>query len=146
MTRHLINITSNFLAVLALVALIAAPIYFATKFARVSGVKSESSYLIISQVDKFPGMSFSQLDTNYSLSYTQQAQKQAYLSTLVINNPTDETKSYTIVNDSPQSKMFFGEDLNQMYEQISLPPGASMPMSLISEGEELTRFEINVNY
>src|SRR3989344_94449 len=61
--NHFTKITLNFLSIVLLVSLIAAPIYFATSFAKVAGVKNASKYLIVSQVDKFPNLTLSQTDT-----------------------------------------------------------------------------------
>jgi uncharacterized membrane protein len=57
---NFLKITTNFLAVILLISLIATPFLFARNFAKVAGVKSESKFLVISRVEEFPSMTFSQ--------------------------------------------------------------------------------------
>lgn len=146
--KHLAIIISNSLAVLLLLALVATPIYFARNFAQVAGVKTESSYLLISQIEKFPGMALKQESNNYSISFTKQAQSQAYLSIFIINNPTNGTKTYTILNSSTENTAFFGESLNNREITISVPPQSSVPISLISSSQtaaQAASFQIQAN-
>lgn len=131
--KHLTTIIVNSLALLVLMSLVAAPIYVARNFAQVAGVKTESSYLLISQIEKFPGMALKQESNNYSISFTKQAQSQAYLSIFIINNSTNGTKTYTILNSSTENTAFFGESLNNREITISVPPQSSVPISLLSQ-------------
>lgn len=133
MKHHLLTITLNFSAAALLLVLIATPIYFAKNFTQVAGVKSESQYLLVSQTEKFPGMTFSQLQNTYTIYFTKQAPSQAYLSIIILNNPTNNTKTYTINNQSTENKLFFGEDLNNQQTKINIPAQASTPISLLSQ-------------
>src|SRR3989338_9179561 len=94
--NHLLIVALNFSAVVLLVALIATPIYFARNFAKVAGVKSESKYLIVSQIEKFPNMTFSQNGDNYQISFNKLGPSQAFLVILIVNNPTNSTQTYRL--------------------------------------------------
>lgn len=124
------KITLNFLAIILLIGLIATPIYFAKNLTKVSGIKSESKYLVISQVEKFPGMVFAQSDNQYIINFTKLGPSQAYLGVLVVNNPTDHTQTYSL---DPSNTVFFGQDLDNRLTQISIPPKTSVPISLFSD-------------
>lgn len=147
MRHHLALLVANSLAVFVLLALFASPLYFARNFAKIAGVKSESAYLLISQVEKFPGMGFGQLDNNYSLTFTKNSPSQAYLSILIINNPTGENKTYTIKSASTANKLFFGEDLGSLNTKISVPSQTSVPISLFSPAtaDQFLQFQITTN-
>lgn len=134
MNKHLFKITLNFLAVILLISLVATPLYFARNFAKVAGVKSESKFLVVSQVEKFPGMIFIQDGDNYKVSFIKQGTSQAYLGILIINNPTQHTQTYRIETNG-SAELFFGEDLNYRQTQISVPASASVPVSLFSDEE-----------
>ena len=123
----------NFSAILLLSALIVGPLLIAKNMARVAGVKSESKFLVVSQIEKFPNLSLSQQENTYSISFTKQGPSQAYLGILIINNPTAATQTYMIERISSQAQVFFGEDLGSQTTKISVPPAASVPISLISE-------------
>lgn len=133
MNNHLLKITLNFFAVVLLIGLIATPIYFAKNFTKVSGVKSESKYLVVSQVGKFPGMSLSQEGDRYSISFTKLGPSQAYLGVLILNNPTNESQTYSIEVQSGETQVFFGQDLNNQPTQIPVPSQTAIPISLLSE-------------
>lgn len=133
---HLQNILLNFSAILLLGALIAAPIYFAKNITKVAGVKSQSPYLLLSQVEKFPQMSLTQTGSKYSLSFTKQAQKQAYQSVFILNNPTNETKTYQISNESESNSAFFGEDISRIQTKITLPAKGATSISIISNSSQ----------
>ena len=133
--NKIIKIALNFLAVVMLASLIAAPIYFAKNFAKVAGVKSETSYLIVSQIEKFPGMFLNQDGNKYEISFTRQFTSQAFLSVAIINNPTSETKTYNLKASSGSTKVFLGEDLTNPITQIKVPAESSVPISLLSEGD-----------
>jgi len=148
MKKHILAITFNFSAILLLAALIIAPIYFAKNFTQVAGVKSESPYLLVSQTEKFPGMTFSQSASTYTIAFTKQASSQAYLSIFIINNPTNEPKSYTIQNQSSENKFFFGEDLNSLQNKINVPAQVSVPISVLSHStsdKQTATFQIQVD-
>ena len=129
------KILLNFLAVVLLIGLIATPFYFARNFAKVAGVKSSSPYLLVSQIEKFPNITFSQSSDAYRISLTKQGPSQAFLGVLIINNPTDSTQTYTLKIISGQAKLFFGEDLKNQLIKISIPSGAAVPISLYSVEE-----------
>ena len=132
MKLKLQTVIANLSAFFLLTALIIAPIYFANNFSQVAGVKTESKYLLISQTDKFPQMTFNQSANSYTITFTKLTPSQAYLSVVIINNPTNETKTYTINNRSTENKLFFGEDLNNQQTKISIPSQSSVPISLLS--------------
>lgn len=131
------KIVLNFLAIVLLAGLIATPIYFAKNFAKVSGVKSQSSYLIASQIDKFSNLSLAQVGEKYKISYSKLGSSQAFLGILILHNPTEETQTYGIAKLSGQGTVFFGQNLDDQKTQISAPSLTSVPISLYS-GEEST--------
>ena len=134
------KIAANFIAIVLLIGLIATPIYFAQKFAKVAGVKSESKYLIVSQIDKFPNLTFSQNGDRYTITYQKYGESQAFLGILIINNPTVNPQNYRLEKLSGQSTIFFGEDLDDQITQISAPSQTSVPISIFSEnGQTLTQ-------
>lgn len=131
----LTKIALNFTAVVLLIGLITTPIYFAKNFAKVSGVKSQSSYLVVSQVEKFPNLSLTQEAGKYSITYSKLGPSQAFLGILILNNPTKETQTYWIEKLSGQGTVFFGQNLNDQKTQISAPSATSVPISLYSQEE-----------
>lgn len=132
MNSQLIKITLNFSAVVFLIGLIATPFFFAKNFTQVAGVKSQSKYLVASQVEKFPGMRLIQEADRFQISFEKLGPAQAYLGVLVINNPTNETKTYSLEVTQGSTKVFFGEDLDNSLTKISVPAFASVPISLFS--------------
>jgi len=134
---NLIKITLNFLAVVLLISLLATPFLFARNFAKVAGVKSESRFLVVSQVEKFPGMEFSQEANSYQISFTKQGSSQAFLGVLIINNPAEKTQTYSLEVTSGQVQVFFGVDLDNPITEIFLPSSASVPISIYSSQETL---------
>jgi len=137
MRRHLLSFTLNFLGIALLITLIVAPIYFARNFAKVAGAKSESKYLLISQVDKFPNMTFIQEGDNYRISFSKVGPQQAYQQVFIVNNPTDSPQTYSLEVTSGASKVFFGENLDNQLTKISLPQSASVPLGLFSDVGDL---------
>ena len=133
--NHFLKITLNFLAVILLLSLIATPLYFAKNFAQVAGVKSSASYLVVSQIEKFPNLSFSQSADIYSITFTKQGSFQAFLGILILNNPTDSTQTYGLAQTFGQGKLFFGENLEDQLATISVPSQTSVPISLYSSEE-----------
>lgn len=145
MKQHYLKITLNFLAVVLLISLIATPLYFARNFAKVAGVKSQSLYLVVSQIEKFPNMTFSQNGDNYQISFNKLGPSQAFLGILIVNNPTNSTQTYKVEVTDGQAELFFGEDIGQREDQISLPSTASVPVSVYS-GEEATAASQTVGF
>ena len=135
MNSHFLKITLNFMAVMLLILLIATPFFFAKNFSKVAGVKSQSQFLLVSQIEKFPGMEFSQEADSYRISFIKQGPSQAYLGILIINNPTDRTQIYDLKVTSGSTQVFFGEDLDNLITQITIPSGILVPISLISDFE-----------
>ena|SRR3972149_4234286 len=133
MNKYLLTITLNIIAVLLLAVLISAPFLIAKNMAKVAGVKSESTFLVVSQIEKFPNLNLTQRENTYSISYTKQGSSQAYLGVLIVNNPTEATQTYSIERISGKAKAFFGEDLGNQPTKISIPASASVPISLFSE-------------
>src|SRR3989338_4204539 len=123
----------NISSVLLLVALIVGPLLIAKNMAKVAGVKSESKYLIVSQIEKFPNLSLVQRENTYSISFAKQGPSQAYLGVLIVNNPTATTQTYSIERISGQAEAFFGEDLGSQLTKISVPSQASVPISILSD-------------
>ena len=128
----------NFSAILLLSALIVGPLLIAKNMAKVAGVKSESRYLVVSQIEKFPNFALTQRDDTYSISYSKQGPSQAYIGVLIVNNPTETTQTYTIERISGEAQPFFGEDLGGQLTEISVPSTASVPISLFSGSEAST--------
>ncbi len=133
---------SNVFAVLLLITLIAAPVYFAENFSKVAGVKSESAFLVISQVEKFPQMTLIQTQNKYTISFEKLASKQAFLAILIINNPTETTKTYQIISNEPGDAVFFGDNINNLAKEISLPKNVSVPISLLATVNNTDKGEI----
>ena len=123
----------NFCAVLLLTALIIGPLLIARNMAKVAGVKSESRFLVVSQIEKFPNLNLTQRENAYSISFTKQGLSQAYLGVLIVNNPRDTVQTYSLNEVSGQTQAFFGEDLDNQLTKISIPPAASVPISLFSD-------------
>lgn len=133
--KNLISIiTVNFLTITVLLALFAAPMYFAHNFAQVAGVKTESAYLLVSQIAKFPNLKYEQVGDSHKVLISKQADSQAFLSVFIINNPTKTNKTYSINMSEGGSKVFFGEDLKNQQNNITAPAGSSIPISIISNG------------
>ena len=144
----LFKITSNFLAITLLIVLIAAPFYFANNFSQVAGVKSSNAYLVVSQVEKFPQMKLTQSGNNYQVTFTKQNPTQAYLSVLIINNPTNQTKTYILETPSDSAAVFLGNDLDNPVAEIKVPPLAAIPVSIMSSSQPSTQtveFAIEAN-
>lgn len=143
-----IKIGMNFLGVVLLFSLIATPIYFAKNFAKVAGVKSESKYLIISQIDKFPNLKLSQQGSTYQISFTKMGESQAFLDILILNNPTLDSQTYTIFKTSGSAQLFFGHNTDNIQTEIAVPSQTAVPLSLYSQEGDLTQsieFTITVN-
>jgi len=123
----------NFSAILLLSALIVGPLLIAKNMAKVAGVKSESKFLVVSQIEKFPNLSLTQRENTYSISFAKQGPSQAYLGVLVVNNPTNSTQTYGIEVTNGASWVFFGEDLDNQLTKVAVPPAAAVPVSVFSD-------------
>lgn len=142
-SSRLLNIIPNFFASLALISLLLAPVFFASNLAKVAGVKTESRYLLVSQIEKFPNMTFSQSQDLYQVTFTKFGPSQAFLGFALINNPTDRSQTYEIKTVTPVSptggsgsaRLFFGDDLQNQQAKITLPSQVSVPISLFSNQE-----------
>ena len=132
--KNLLSVIAvNFLTITVLLTLFSAPIYFARNFTQVAGVKTESTYLLVSQIAKFPNLTYEQVGENHKISITKQAQSQAFLSVFILNNPTETSKTYSIITVSGDPKVFFGEDLKNQLNKINIPAQSSAPISLLSQ-------------
>lgn len=147
MKRKILAVVANTFAVILLSALIITPIYFANNFSQVAGVKTESRYLLISQTDKFPQMKFSQQNNLYQLTFQKQGNPQAFLSVFILNNPTAKAQSYTIQANSSLASVFFGDDINNRQTTVTVPPSASVAISVVSTSpalsDQVVEFSIN---
>lgn len=148
MKNRFFQITANFIAVVMLIGLIAAPIYFAKNAAKVAGVKTQSPYLLVSQIEKFPNLKLSQSGNTYQLNFTKLGESQAFLDVLILNNPTDQSKTYSIQKTSGDATLFFGHDPKNQKTQISVPSQTSIPISFLSENgtsDQTVEFTIRSN-
>lgn len=146
MNKHtLLSISLNFFSVTFLLALIITPIYFAQNAAKVAGVKTESKFLLVPQVAKFPGMTFNQNGNIYKIDFVKLGPSQAYLGVLFINNPTNQPQNY-FLSSSSEAKIFFGETLDEQKTNITLPSQASIPISILStSGNKNQTVEFAIN-
>lgn len=137
MKKHFFKITLNFLAIILLLAAITAPFYFAKNLAQVAGVNTESTYLIVPQVEKFPNLKYSASGNSLEIKLSKQAISQAYLSAAVLTNPSDQDKTYSVFNKRGEPTIFFGEDLQNQITKVRVPPKLSIPISILSqEGQD----------
>lgn len=146
--HNFLKICLNFTAVVLLIALLGLPFYFARNFSKVAGVKSESKYIIASQIEKFPNLKLEQFQDSYSVTYTKQGPNQAYLGVLVLHNPTNLTQNYRLEVSSEDAGVFFAENLENQPTQISVPSGSSVPISIhstSSSSEGSIEFKIITN-
>ena len=123
----------NFCAVLLLSALIVGPLLLAKNMAKVAGVKSESKFLVVSQIEKFPNLNLTQRENTYSISFTKVGPEQAFLGVLIINNPTETAQTYTIDTIAGGAQPFFGEDLDNQLTEVAVLASASVALSLFSD-------------
>lgn len=146
--KPFIKITLNSLAIVLLLSLLATPFYFAKNIGKVAGVKSQSKYFLVSQIENFPNLSYSQTQDTYKVNFTKFGQKQAYINVFIINNPTENTQVYKIEKISGNATVFFGEDTENKVQKISLPQSTSSTLSIISEEEnqenQIVEFKIEV--
>lgn len=145
MKNNILNITANFFAVVILVALIATPIYFAKNFAQVAGVKTQSQYLLVSQVEKFPNLKLNQEWENYSVTWNKIDKNSAFIGVFILNNPTNTPLSYKIETQNGSAEVFFGEDIENKLNVVMLPPSISLPVSIYTPKDVQTaQFRISV--
>ena len=136
--HHFIKIAANFFATSILIAILAMPILFAANFTKIAGVKNQSKFLIVSQIDKFPDMTLSQQEDRYKISFDKLGPSQAFLSVLILNNPTNQTQTYSLEITSGSTTAFFGEDLDNLITKIPVPSQTSVPISLYSSDKDTT--------
>ncbi|GEM_PF-4041323 len=142
--RHLFYISANFLSVLFLIALIFAPFYLAAKSTEVAGAKSKASFLLVSQVEKFPNIKLEQESDKYRLFFTTYAENTLFTSVLIINNPTQSGEKYKILTVKGNSKLFFGETIDDVRSLVEIPPNTSVPISLLVTGQEENQIEFRI--
>ena len=136
--KHFLQIAVNFLAVAFLLTLLGAPFYFAkeaSKPASIAGAKIGNSYIIVSQIDKFPNLRLSQEGNLYKVTYKKVSPSQAFTGVVLITNVTNKTQNYEIVRVSGEAAIFFGENLNDQSTKAAVPSGTSIPISLFSGDE-----------
>lgn len=138
---------TNFSAVLVLAALIASPFYFAKNFTKIesvadieqsrniAGAKTSKPYILISQAEKFSNLNFYQDSEKYRIDFAKTAPQQAFLGVLAITNPTDTAKRYYLEVSEGQTKVFFGENLEDQKSTATIPPNGSIPVSIFSPQE-----------
>ncbi len=136
--RHFLVVSTNFLATLVLITLIAGPFYFAKNFAKVdmvAGAKTQVPYTITSQTDKFPNMTTNQNGNITKISFTKIGPTQAFLGVLILSNPQNQARNYNLEVISGKAKLFFGQDLENQITQVPLGAKAPVPISLFSGSE-----------
>ncbi|GEM_PF-4447841 len=167
--RHLAFALANFSAILVLAALIASPFYFAGSFTKVkdpersrrvenvvdtersrsvAGAKTIAPRQLTFQAENFPNLAFSQNGGKYQVSFTKIGPIQAYLGIGTLTNQTNTKHTYELQTQS-QTKVFFGQNLEEQKGQISLGPGASIALSMFSpqeasESSQTVEFRIGV--
>ena len=146
--KSLSKVAVNFFAIVTLASLLIIPLYFAKNLGKVAGVKNQSKYLLVSQIENFPNLSLSQTENIYSVTFAKFGQNQAYIGVFIINNPTDTTQTYEIEKLAGSATPFFGEYPSTKVQEISLPQSTSATISIISEGEtqanQIVEFKIKV--
>ena len=136
--RHLFFAPANFLSTVVLLTLMIAPFYFARNFAKVdniAGVKTEVPYLITSQADKFPNLTITQNNNKYKIFFQKIGSAQAFLGVLTLKNPKSQPQAYSLKVTSGTAKLFFGQNLEEQKDQITLNFGASGEISIFSSPE-----------
>lgn len=136
--KHLLAAVSNFISVIVLLLLLAAPFYFAKNViqpADIAGAKVGKPYIIVSQIDKFPNLSLSQKGTFYQITFNKIADSQIFTGILQITNTTEKTQNYEIVKSFGDATVFFGEDIRNIITKITVPSGTSISISLFSQSQ-----------
>lgn len=145
--NHVFAAFANFALVIVFLLIVISPFFLAKNITKVAGVKTETPYLITSQIQKFPNVSFSQEGETYRFTYSKASLNQEYRGLLVLTNPTSESKEYKISRLSGYADVYFGEDSKTAASQIFLPAGSSVPISLFSGSLDQTltvEFKINL--
>lgn len=149
--KKLGSVLVNFTGTLVLIGLLALPFYFSSqviKHSNVAGARNTSHYILISQIDKFPGLELSQQANDYKITLSKISASQAFIAVALVSNPTDKAQNYELLSNSEGSKVFFGEDLNNLQTIISAPSSASIPISILASGAQdvqTVEFTIKVN-
>ena len=130
--KHYLTAIANFLAVLVLLGIFASPFFIARNLTKVAGIKSTAPYLITSQIEKFPNVSFSQTGQVYSIAYSKLSQNQEFQELLILTNPASHAQKYQISKLSGTADVFLGTDSKAGVTHITLPAGSSVPVSLFS--------------
>lgn len=144
--RHISLALANFAATMFLLTLIAAPFFFAHNMVKVAGIKTAANSLVSSQIDRFNNLTLTQQGKNYQITYTKTAPDQVFQGILILTNPTAQTRVYTITKLSGDASVFFGEDWGNSQIQITLPSGASTPVSLYSSSlDQGATVEFSIN-
>lgn len=137
--KHIIFVASNLVAVLVLMALLAAPFYFAgnvTKLSGVAGQKTTAKFFVVSQISRFPDLTLEEHNDSYKITFKKIAKSQAFTGLMLITNPTGTTQKYTVEKKTGSATVFFGDDINSLITEISLPSSASVPISILSQGQD----------
>lgn len=127
-TKHVFYSAANLLTFLFLVMLIGIPFYFAKNTSKVAGVKSESHYLLISQLENFPNITAEQVGKKYTLAINKLSSPTLFTEIFIINNPTSTYKTYEI---SSSENVFFGTSQSSIKKNIVVAPNTSVPISVL---------------
>lgn len=130
--NHALSAFANFASVVVLLVLVLSPFFLAQNISKVAGVKITVPYLVTSQIQKFPNVSFFQEGETYRFSYAKSSLNQEYQGLLVLTNPTSQSQTYSISRLSGYADIYFGEDSKASETKITLPAGSSVPISLFS--------------
>lgn len=145
---HLRTIGLNFGATLLLLGIITSPFYIAKNLNQVAGVKSESLFLVTSQIDKFPLMKLEQSGNTYKISFEKIQSSQAFTQVLLLTNPTSQTKIYKVITKDDQDKVFFGENHKDLQDTVTAPSKITIPISILANSQNLVdsvEFEIQIS-
>lgn len=139
-------IIANFLAVVVLAALFSGPFYFASNFTKVAGIKTVTPYKITFQTDQFPNLHFVDTGSKYQIAFSKIGPSQAFLKVLLLENPSNQSRLYTLQVSAGDAKVFFGDKIEDQKTRVYLKPQDAAPISLISETENQTvEFRINLD-
>lgn len=127
-------LVSNMFGVIFLLTIIATPLYFAKNISQIAGIKTESKIVTVSQIDKFPQMSLIQTGNEFKITLNKFAQTQAYLGVIILYNPTNQPQNYQLTGLA--GKAFFGTDTENVRNEISLPRGTTVPISIIASNQD----------
>lgn len=142
--RTLLFITANFLAVVVLAALFAGPFYFAKNFTKVAGIKTVTPYIITFQGENFPNLHFTESGGKYRITFSKIGPSQAFLKVLLLENPSNQGRLFTLQVFSGDAKVFFGDKIDDQKTKVYLKPQSTTPISLLSQTQNQT-VEFGVN-